>query len=269
MTDVERPPETFDEHTLHALSTLLEVHADGIPVAWPPGFDAKSAKAKLERAGRGWTENPSKDEHNVRNGGMHTTVGRHAWGPEPNCNRLRQMAQPATGSYMCGNASSSSDVWSNTGTGKTRDTVQIDVLKVVAQVDHGAPDVASASVSFPHDSTAKTRVGERQRQAENKKRKVEATADAEQLRLADERMALEMGIEIQRAMNARPSRVGERQRQAESRKRRLEAAEAEEAAKRQRTILAASEASTPAQNIMARIRAKVTERVSAHTRQAG
>jgi hypothetical protein len=117
----------------------------------------------------------------------------------------------------------------------------------------------------------KSRAGERQRQAEDKRLKEHArNAAVEQLRV-EELRARALGIEIQRAVAAAPNRAGERQRQAENKRRKQEAAEAEAATKRRRTICAETESMTPAQSKMAQMRARVTARegTQAHTGDKG
>jgi hypothetical protein len=160
-------------------------------------------------------------------------------------------------------ASSSTDVWTNAVHG----TVNGDNLNPNLEItDAIAPTLTEAHMDAPPVRPTKCRAGERQRLAENKRlRTVEPVADVGRQVEADA-TAAQLGTEIHRAIISKPNRSGERQRQAENRKRKLELAQAEEEAKRRRVILDESTAMTPAQRIMARIKAKVVEREDAHTR---
>jgi hypothetical protein len=129
---------------------------------------------------------------------------------------------------------------------------------------------AAAPKPTPSPPTAKAkpdRRGERQRQAAAKARKLtdaqSPTASADRVRTTNlesthlEPEAVRLGAQIGEAMTTKSSRAGERERQRRRREEKAEQAEIEEAAKRQRTITGIDLAITPAQQAMARLKARI------------
>ena len=101
------------------------------------------------------------------------------------------------------------------------------------------------------------RSGERQKTAANKARRLACAAVVPPPEAHLDTVAVELGASIGDAIATKPSRAGERARQLKRREEKADEARAEEALKRQRTIASVETAVTPAQQAMARLKARI------------